>query len=177
MSHWKTTPSSDPRTWLPLAARGQRAPGHTGTPAACPRCAAELAAARVDPPAPPPPAAPPPATRRPSTPTTPGPQPPLSYTTRQLLLIAAGKVAAARDGVVPSGSLVMAAWQLAPDRFGLDLDGDRTKHPNSNAVLAKLAGADGLCGLGWLESTGRSLFRVTQRGQRELRALGAVATT
>ncbi len=72
------------------------------------------------------------------------------------------------------------AWTLYPEAFSLR--GYFAKHPDSNRVLAKLSGVDGLCGLGWLEHTDQRMYRVTRKGrvvakqlQGVLAGAGAVA--
>lgn len=81
---------------------------------------------------------------------------------RRKILLAA--VSLARESATFSAAeLVVRAWALYPESFGLD----GFSHPDSNAVAAKLAGADGVCGLGWLERVEACRYRVTRRGQQE----------
>ena len=93
-----------------------------------------------------------------------------TLTVRELILVAAVELSATTPGI-DMLALVVRAWTIAPERFGFTIDG--TNYPHTNRVLAKLAGPDGLCGLGWLESTARSTYRVTIRGARTPARLGA----
>lgn len=191
MSHWTTHPALDPRA-VPLSARGIRAPGHHGTPETCthPACVddrtrseraqraiaqkrgsagaaaskraaeragvthVELCGGAA------------PSTREPSPP---HPQPSKAPTVREVILLAAVDVAAHHAGAVPLGSLVVRAWELAPERFGLP--GLEKAHPHSSRVLAKLAGTEGLVALGWLDVAGPSAWKLTTRGARLAREI------
>ncbi|MFK5282282.1 hypothetical protein ACI3PL_22250, partial [Lacticaseibacillus paracasei] len=68
---------------------------------------------------------------------------------------------------ITTPDLVMRAWSLYPEAFSLA----GYAHPHSNAVIAKLSGADGLVGLGWLERTDESAYRVTRAGHAAARRL------
>lgn len=68
------------------------------------------------------------------------------------------------------GRLVVMAWERFPESFALEGE----PHPDSNKVLAKLCGADGVCGLGWLERTEQKTYRVTDKGQREATRVSAI---
>jgi len=177
---------------VPLSARGIRAPGHHGTPETCthPACVddrtrseraqraiaqkrgsagaaaskraaeragvthVELCGGAA------------PSTREPSPP---HPQPSKAPTVREVILLAAVDVAAHHAGAVPLGSLVVRAWELAPERFGLP--GLEKAHPHSSRVLAKLAGTEGLVALGWLDVAGPSAWKLTTRGARLAREI------
>lgn len=65
--------------------------------------------------------------------------------------------------------LIVRAWGLFPESFSLR--GYEGRHPDSNRVLAKLSGADGLCGLGWLEHTDQRTYKVTRKGRAVLKQL------
>lgn len=176
--HWQTAPVEGKRRGIPFA-------GHSGTPGTCPLCspatwqAPRLAtaprapvAAAVAPlvvvPAPAPAA---PRMRRHRVALAARPALDLStLTVRELILVAAVELSATTPGI-DMLALVVRAWTIAPERFGFTIDG--TNYPHTNRVLAKLAGPDGLCGLGWLESTARSTYRVTIRGARTAARLGA----
>lgn len=96
-------------------------------------------------------------------------------TVRQKILLAAWDCSE-RSERFRAGELVLRAWQLFPESFSLD--GTNRAHPDSNRVLAKLAGAEGLRGLGWIELVDPSTYRVTTKGARaakQLRALTAPA--
>ncbi len=98
-----------------------------------------------------------------------------TLTVRQKILLAASECSE-RSERFRAGELVLRAWQLFPESFSLD--GTANAHPDSNRVLAKLAGAEGLRGLGWLELVDPSTYRVTTKGARtakQLRALTAPA--
>jgi hypothetical protein len=201
MSHWQTPPALDPRP-VPAASKGLRAPGHTGTPEDCthPACVearrvkagvtrqrrarggaegAARALAREPVLLPvvsePEPVSAPDELPAPSTLTLRVPVPELRpLTVRELLLLAAADVASddtAKD--IALGDLVVRAWERDHDRFGLP--GHELHYPHSNRVLAKLAGADGVCGLGWLRLHAPNTWRLTTKGRRRARDLRALA--
>lgn len=92
-------------------------------------------------------------------------------TVRQKILVAADDVAA-ESGRFRVDALVLRAWELFPESFSLG--GTDLAHPDSNRVIAKLAGAEGLRGLGWIELVDPGTYRLTRKGQRlatELRPL------
>ena len=94
-------------------------------------------------------------------------------TVRQKILVAASVLGEEADGFSVE-DLIVRAWQLYPEAFSLR--GYHSKHPDSNRVLAKLSGVDGLCGLGWLEHTDQRMYRVTRKGRvvaKQLQALAA----
>lgn len=92
-------------------------------------------------------------------------------TVRQKILVAA--VALSSDAESFSAEdLIVRAWELFPESFALrGFDG---KYPDSNRVLAKLSGSDGLCGLGWLEHTDQRTYRATKKGRAVARQLAGV---
>lgn len=94
-------------------------------------------------------------------------------TVRQKILVAAVALQAGELEAFPDEDLVVRAWTLFPESFSLR--GHFAKHPDSGRVRAKLSGADGLCGLGWLEHVGQSTYRVTRKGRRLAQQLEAVA--
>lgn len=66
--------------------------------------------------------------------------------------------------------LVVKAWELSPDRFGLQ--GYAGKHPDSNRVLTKLMGKDALLRKnGWLRKVGTKRYRLTDLGRSAAEAL------
>lgn len=158
-------PSLDARTWLAPQHRGRPAPEHRDTPERCLRCASlaietQHASSRGRP------------TR---------PRHELSsrstaidiaaLSLRELILFAACDVA--RSGVdATTARITVRVWQLAPERFGLA--GFETSHPDSNRVLAKLSGREGLCAVGWLRRTAPNTLRVTRKGHAKLRSLADV---
>ncbi len=94
-------------------------------------------------------------------------------TVRQKILVAA----TALGDEVESFSvedLIVRSWQLFPEAFSLR--GYHAKHPDSNRVLAKLSGVDGLCGLGWLEHTDQRMYRITRKGRVMAKQLQALAS-
>ena len=58
--------------------------------------------------------------------------------------------------------LVVAAWQLYPDTFGLS--GYADQHPDSNRVLTNIMGTKGMRGKGWLRKVGEKQYRLTSAG-------------
>lgn len=57
--------------------------------------------------------------------------------------------------------LVVKAWELFPDTFGLAGYGDR--FPDSNRVLTKIMGTQGMRGKGWLRKIGEKQYRLTTK--------------
>jgi len=195
MSHWQTPPALDPRP-VPAASKGLRAPGHTGTPGDCtaPACVEARRAAQEETrqrraqggaegsaralarePVLLPVVSEPEPTPAPVALALPAPELELRpLTVREFILLAAADVAGgdtARD--IPLGALVVRAWELSADRFGLP--GHEAHHPHSNRVLAKLAGTDGVCGLGWIRASAPNTWRLTTKGRRRARDLRALA--
>jgi hypothetical protein len=82
-----------------------------------------------------------------------------SLTVRQKILVAA---VALCEGNFDVDALVLRAWELFPESFSLT----GGKHPDSNRVLSKLSGTDGLCTIGWLTRPAPSTYRVTRDGRR-----------
>ncbi|MEZ4395026.1 MAG: hypothetical protein R3A48_28445 [Polyangiales bacterium] len=68
--------------------------------------------------------------------------------------------------------LIVRAWEQFPESFALR--GYHARHPDSNRVLAKLSGTDGLCGLGWLEHTDQRMYRITRKGRLVAKQLSAI---
>lgn len=71
---------------------------------------------------------------------------------------------AAVGGEASTGELVLAAWRAWPMTFGLT--GCETTAPCSNSVLAKLAGAGGLVGTGYVSRPAVGRYALTGRGRR-----------
>src|SRR5947209_3077262 len=69
----------------------------------------------------------------------------------------------------PFEALVMHAWQMFPDLFGLQ--GFIDKAPDSNKVMVVLVGYRGLVARGWLVKTGQKMYRITFDGRRAARRL------
>ena len=58
-------------------------------------------------------------------------------------------------------TLVVCAWKHYPESFSLGAH----PYPDSNAVIAKLCGKDGLVGLRWFERPAQGTYRVTPVGR------------
>lgn len=93
-------------------------------------------------------------------------------TIRQKILMAAADLAARGDGSFDTDALARRAHALHPESFSLG--GEGPPMADNNKVLAKLAGVDGLVGLGWLEAEGRRTYRVTRAGARVAAGLAAL---
>jgi len=94
-------------------------------------------------------------------------------TVRQKILMAAVALSSDAESFSAEG-LIVKAWELFPESFALrGFDG---KYPDSNRVLAKLSGSDGLCGLGWLEHTDQRTYRATKKGRIVARQLAGLQT-
>lgn len=92
-------------------------------------------------------------------------------TVRQKILLAA--VTLVDDAEAFSvEDLIVRAWEQFPESFALR--GYHALHPDSNRVLAKLSGTDGLCGLGWLEHSDQRMYRVTRKGRLVAKQLSAI---
>lgn len=87
-----------------------------------------------------------------------------ALTHRQKILTAAAALPADDSGF-SSADLVVRAWELFPAEFSLH--GYFAKHPDSNSVLSKVCGKDGLVGLGLLDQPAQRTYRVTPKGRRE----------
>ena len=94
-------------------------------------------------------------------------------TVRQKILVAASVLGEEADAFSVE-DLIVRSWQLYPEAFSLR--GYFSKHPDSNRVLAKLSGVDGLCGLGWLEHTDQRMYRVMRKGRVIAKQLQGLAT-
>ncbi|MDB4928127.1 MAG: hypothetical protein JWM10_611 [Myxococcaceae bacterium] len=68
--------------------------------------------------------------------------------------------------------LIVRSWKMFPESFSLR--GFERLYPDSNRVLAKLSGADGLCGLGWLEHTDQRTYRLSRKGRTVARTLASI---
>ena len=58
--------------------------------------------------------------------------------------------------------LVVYAWRLYPDTFGLS--GYANQYPDSNRVLTNIMGTKGMRGKGWLRKVGEKQYRLTSAG-------------
>lgn len=92
-------------------------------------------------------------------------------TVRQKILLAAVTLADDAEAFTVE-DLIVRSWEQFPESFALR--GYTTRHPDSNRVLAKLSGTDGLCGLGWLEHTDQRMYRMTRKGRLVAKQLHAM---
>ncbi|MBL8600697.1 MAG: hypothetical protein JNK72_02110 [Myxococcales bacterium] len=92
-------------------------------------------------------------------------------TVRQKILVAAAALSTDAENFTAE-ELIVRAWELFPESFSLR--GYHAKYPDSNRVLAKLSGSDGLCGLGWLEHTDQRTYACTKKGRLVARQLAAL---
>lgn len=65
--------------------------------------------------------------------------------------------------------LVVEAWQLYPDTFGLA--GYSKLYPDSNRILTNIMGTKGMRGKGWLRKVGEKQYRLTSKGLSDGEAL------
>lgn len=89
-------------------------------------------------------------------------------TVPEKLLIAALD-ARKRSPTFTAEDLVVEAWKLYPDTFGLSGYADR--HPDSNRVLTNIMGTKGMRGKGWLRKVGEKQYRLTSAGISDGEAL------
>jgi hypothetical protein len=82
-------------------------------------------------------------------------------TVPEKLLIAALE-ARKRSATFTAEDLVVEAWRLYPDTFGLS--GYSDKYPDSNRVLTNIMGTKGMRGKGWLRKVGEKQYRLTSAG-------------
>lgn len=92
-------------------------------------------------------------------------------TVRQKILMAAVSLASDAEAFTVE-DLIVRSWEQFPESFSLR--GYQTRHPDSNRVLAKLSGTDGLCGLGWLEHSDQRMYRMTRKGRLVAKQLAAI---
>lgn len=74
------------------------------------------------------------------------------------LLVAALEVRK-RSATFTAEDLIVEAWHLYPDTFGLS--GYADKYPDSNRVLTSIMGTKGMRGKGWLRKVGEKQYRLT----------------
>ncbi len=65
--------------------------------------------------------------------------------------------------------LIVSAWRLYPDVFGLQ--GYADKHPDSNKVLTNIMGTKGLREKKWIRKVGEKKYRITEAGKEAYRAM------
>lgn len=93
-------------------------------------------------------------------------------TVREKLLLAADTIDQG-DGFHIE-SLTIEAWSKWPQSFGMRT---RPDLPDHNRAVAKLSGADGLCGLGWLKHRTANHYQVTAAGRKRASSLRSWAAT
>ena len=86
------------------------------------------------------------------------------YSIPEKLLIAAIQ-AREKNKTFTAEDLVVEAWSLYPDTFGLAGYSDR--YPDSNRVLTNIMGTKGMRGKGWLRKVGEKQYRLTSKGLNE----------
>lgn len=89
-------------------------------------------------------------------------------TVPQKLLLAALE-ARKRSTTFTAEDLVVTAWQLYPDTFGLS--GYSDQYPDSNRVLTNIMGTKGMRGKGWLRKVGEKQYRLSSAGLADGTAL------
>ncbi len=92
-------------------------------------------------------------------------------TVRQKILMAAVAMGSDPENFSVE-DLIVRSWKMFPESFSLR--GFERLYPDSNRVLAKLSGADGLCGLGWLEHTDQRTYRLSRKGRTVARTLATI---
>lgn len=80
------------------------------------------------------------------------------------ILVAALKLETAGTTPFTAEDLVVGAWQLYKDTFGLQ--GYADEFPDSNRVLTNIMGTKGLRGKGWIVKVGEKRYRLTEAGRR-----------
>lgn len=93
---------------------------------------------------------------------------------RRMILVAAASLCVDAASTCTTEDLVVRCWVMFPTVFGLR---GHPEHADSNKVLAKLAGPDGLCGLGWMAQTAQRTYRVTRKGRGIVAQLSAIEVT
>jgi len=95
-------------------------------------------------------------------------------TVAEKLLVAAAQISGSGRDAFTAEDLVVAAWQLFPDTFGLQ--GYAHQYPDSNRVLTYIMGSTkGLAGSGLTERVGEKTYRLTSAGLAAASALAGGA--
>lgn len=164
-AHWFVPP---PRALLGLrGAPGVPSAGHTLDPRACPACGTDAS------PKPTPVVLAPPARVAPvhAPPVVVlAPKPVLRDASTLVERVLRAALDLSEHGAIDAHALAVRAWQLYPESFALN---GYPQYPNANAVLAKLSGDTGLIKRGLLRRSGRSTYKLTQRGRDLARTLRA----
>jgi hypothetical protein len=85
-----------------------------------------------------------------------------SLTVPEKILIAAIKING-DEKTFTAEDLVVAAWKLFPDVFGLQ--GYADKYPDSNKILSNIMGSKGLREKKWIRKVGEKKYRITEAGK------------
>lgn len=80
-------------------------------------------------------------------------------------LLLAGLEVSKRSATFTAEDLVVEAWKRYPDTFGLS--GYSERYPDSNRVLTKIMGTQGMRGKGWLRKVGEKQYRLTSAALAE----------
>ena len=80
-------------------------------------------------------------------------------------LLLAALEARRKSATFTAEDLVVTAWRLYPDTFGLS--GYANKYPDSNRVLTNIMGTKGMRGKGWLRKVGEKQYRLSSAGLTE----------
>lgn len=95
-------------------------------------------------------------------------------TVHERLLLAAASLEDQGNSPFTAEDLVVAAWQLDPETFGLSGHADaagRPAYPNSNRVFVEIMGSKPLRKQGLLAKAGTKTFRLTESGRQRVAAI------
>lgn len=98
-------------------------------------------------------------------------------TVHEKLLLAAAELEEAGHQPFTAEDLVVAAWRLDPETFGLAGHNDsagRPAYPNSNRVFAEIMGSKPIRKQGLLAKVGTKKFRLTESGRQRVKGLRSV---
>lgn len=97
-----------------------------------------------------------------------------SLTVVECIVVAAGELDCER-GSFSAEEIVVKAWEMFPDKFGLQ--GYSDQFPDSNRVLTKIMGSSSpLKTKGWIERVGTKRYRLSQVGRLAAESLSEVGT-
>src|SRR4051794_27153169 len=99
-----------------------------------------------------------------------------SLTVHEKLLLAAAQLDDAGHDPFTAEDLVVAAWRLDPQTFGLagyPSDDGRPAYPNSNRVFVEIMGSKPIRKQGLLAKSGTKTFRLTESGRQRVQQLQA----
>jgi hypothetical protein len=83
-------------------------------------------------------------------------------TLREMILLSANNIGVGASESFTVEDLVVACWRKFPESFALK---GHTEHADSNKVLAKLSGTEGVRALGWIEHDDQGRLRLTRKGR------------